>query len=339
MLTKIAPIARYDFYDRLKAEFPSQLLVDATEICNLACCHCPHPQFKTSEHYGGRSLEPELNAKLVEEVSRHGQGHTTYIRYASNGEPLTHKSIFEMLEYAVRHSGVMVTLTTNGKTLDEARAERLLSTGIDLVDISIDAFLPETYARVRVGGNLDVTRANVLRLISKSKARSTRTRVVVSYVEQPANKNETAEFERFWKENGADHVVIRRLHSCSGAKLELADERRRTTSTETRRPCLYPWERVVLNARGELGFCPSDWVHGSVIADYRHTTIHEAWQGEFYQRLREAHLTNNYSRHTFCGQCPDWESTRWPDDGRSYANMIEEFKATGQSSAQKNRDR
>ena len=71
-----------------------------------------------SEHYGGRALEPELNAKLVDEVRQHGRGLTQYIRYASSGEPLTHKLIFEMIEYAVRHSGVAVTLTTNGKTLD-----------------------------------------------------------------------------------------------------------------------------------------------------------------------------------------------------------------------------
>lgn len=328
MLTDVDTIPRYGFYDRLKAEFPSQLLVDATEICNLACGHCPHPQFKVSEHYAGRSLEPYLNAKLVDEVRRHGQGHTTYIRYASNGEPLTHRSIFEMLDYAVRHSGVMVTLTTNGKTLDEGKVERLLAIGVDVVDISIDAFLPDTYARVRAGGNLNVTRGNVLNLISRSRERSAKTKVVVSYVEQPLNTNETADFERYWKDAGADHVVIRRLHSCSGAKLELAEERRRSAEGQTRRPCLYPWERIVLNARGELGFCPSDWVHGSIIADYRHTTIHETWHGEFYKRLRQAHLTNDYSRHKFCGQCPDWQSTRWPGEGRSYANMIEEFKET-----------
>jgi MoaA/NifB/PqqE/SkfB family radical SAM enzyme len=320
--------AAYGFYDRLKAEFPSQLLVDATEICNLACIHCPHPEFKDSHHYQGRSLEPELNAKLVDEVRAHGQGRTQYIRYASNGEPLTHRFIFEMLEYAVRHSGVMVTLTTNGKTLNEDRADRLLAAGVDVVDISLDAFLPETYSKIRVGGNLEVTRANVLNLISKARHASAKTKVVVSYVEQPLNEGETANFETFWKDSGADHVVIRRLHSCSGAKVELAEEHRHIGSADVRRPCLYPWERMVLNARGQLGFCPSDWVHGSVIADYRFTTIYETWRGEFYRKLRAAHLSNDFVRHQFCGQCPDWKSTRWPNEGRSYANMMEEFKET-----------
>lgn len=318
----------YGFYGRLKSEFPSQLLVDATEICNLACIHCPHPTFKKSEHYDGRSVSLELNAKLVDEVRQHGQGQTLYIRYASNGEPLTHPQIYEMLEYAKRHSGVMVTLTTNGKLMVEQRIERLLDAGVDVIDISLDAFSPEVYAQVRVGGNLLVTRANVLRLIASIRERKASTKVVVSYVEQPLNRHETDSFERFWKDAGAHYVVVRRLHSCSGAKSDLAVERRaENEAAGQRRPCLYPWERIVLNARGDLSFCPSDWVHGSFITDYRTTTIKEVWQGEFYRKLREAHLTNNYSCHGFCGQCPDWKSTRWPEEGRSYANMMEEFKA------------
>jgi len=81
----------------------------------------------------------------------------------------------------------------------------------------------------------------------------------------------------------------------------------------------------VVNARGDLAFCPSDWVHGSSVADYRQTTIHKTWQGEFYQALRAAHLINDYAKHPFCDACPDWESTRWPHQGRSYADMVEEF--------------
>ena len=327
MSDSTAPAApHYGFYDRLKAEFPSQILVDACETCNLACIHCPYPEFKVSEHYAGRKLDPVLNEKLVDEVRAHGQGHTQYIRYASAGEPLTYPAVFDMMDYAKRHSGVTVTLTTNGKIMNEARIERLIAIGVDIVDISLDAFTPETYARIRVGGDLTVTRANVLRLIQRAGETGNRTKVVVSYVEQPLNRQETADFEKYWKENGAQYVVVRRLHSCSGAKLELAATLRTANADAARRPCLYPWERIVLNPRGDLAFCPSDWVHGSFIADYRTATIKDIWQGEFYRRLREAHLSNNYCDHKFCGQCPDWRSTRWPGEGRSYANMVEEFK-------------
>jgi MoaA/NifB/PqqE/SkfB family radical SAM enzyme len=316
---------RYDFGGRLTAGFPSQILMDITEVCNLACTHCPHPAFSKSTHYAGRHLDPALNEKMIEEVRQHGKGLTKYIRYASNGEPLVHPDGYDMIQSAVDHSGVYVTLTTNGTIMNEKRTQRLLASGVNLIDISIDAFAPETYAKIRVNGRLEVTRANVLRLIRWVRESKAKTKVGVSFVEQSQNTAEMADFERYWKDQGADFVVIRRLHSCSGAVVELADKRRDELSSVARRPCLYPWERIAINARGDLAFCPSDWVHGSYVADYRETTIASEWQGEFYTALRRAHQTGDYSRHAFCGNCPDWSATRWPGEGRSYADMVEEF--------------
>jgi MoaA/NifB/PqqE/SkfB family radical SAM enzyme len=317
--------SNYGFVERLRAEFPSQILVDITEVCNLACTHCPHPDFKKSQHYDQRHIDPDLNAKMVEEVRTHGQGLTQFIRYASNGEPLVHPKGYSMIEYAAKNSGVFVTLTTNGTIMNEKRTQRLLESQVHMIDISIDAFTPETYAKIRRGGDLQVTKSNVLNLISWVRESRSHTKVVVSYVEQPDNIHETSNFEKFWNDHGVDEVVIRRLHSCSGAKIELAAVRRKNHEESGRRPCLYPWERIVLNARGDLAFCPSDWVHGSFISDYRNTTILEAWQSDFYKNLRNAHLTNNYKNHKFCGQCPDWESTRWPSEGRSYADLIQDL--------------
>jgi wyosine [tRNA(Phe)-imidazoG37] synthetase (radical SAM superfamily) len=318
----------YGFGGKLTEGFPSQILMDVSEICNLSCVHCPHPEFKASEHYERRVLDPALNDKLVEEVRAHGVGQTQYIRYASNGEPFTHPHLLKMLDTAARRSGVSVTLTTNGTLLTPARSEAIVASGVSLVDISIDAIAPETYAAVRVGGKLQNVERNVQTLIEIARQHGSRTKVIVSFVEQPSNQHEAARFETVWRERGADQVVIRRLHSCSGAKEALAAERRTMVGAEERRPCLYPWERIGLNAAGQLFFCPSDWVHGSVIGDFRAMTVLDAWHGEFYQGLRRAHLENDYARHAFCGQCPDWASTRWPHQGRRYADMIQDFEAT-----------
>jgi MoaA/NifB/PqqE/SkfB family radical SAM enzyme len=318
--------ASHGFYGRLTADFPSQVIVDATEVCNLACIHCPHPEFKKSEHYDARYLDPELNTKIVDEVRTHGQGRTQYIRYSSEGEPLIHPKGYEMIEYAARTSGVFVTLTTNGTIMNEKRTRRLLESGVHMIDISIDALTPATYSKVRVNGDLRVTKANVLHLISWIKESRSPTKVVVSFIEQPQNKHEAADFEKFWKDQGADYVVIRRLHSAAGAVVNIAKLMRTRQADKVRRPCVYPWERIVLNPRGHLAFCPADWSHGSTIIDYRKTTLEATWRSEFYQKLRQAHLTNEYGAHAFCGQCPDWEQTRWPDEGRGYADMVEELK-------------
>lgn len=315
----------YRFYGRLTEAFPSQVIVDLTEVCNLACIHCPHPVFKKSKYYSAKYLERELNDKVVDEVREHGKGLTGYIRYTGEGEPLIHPGGYEMIEYAARRSGVFVTLTTNGTIMNEKRTRKLLDSGVHMIDISIDAHAPETYAKVRVNGDLNVTRPNVLKLIEWVRKSGAPTKVVVSFVEQPANRHESEEFKTYWEEQGADYVVIRRLHSAAGAVPDVAGLMRGENAKQKRRPCVYPWERVVLNPRGYLSFCPADWTHGSTVADYRFTTIRETWSSRFYADLRRAHLTNDYSCHSFCGQCPDWRETRWPGEGRAYADMIMEF--------------
>lgn len=332
MFTTLPPPATgpapYGFGHGLSPAFPSQVIIDATELCNLSCTHCPHPAFKQSSHYGGRSLSLELSAKAVSEVAAAGRGHVQYVRFASDGEPLLHRSIFPMLADAVRRSGTFVSLTTNGTLLTEARVEALLDTGINLVDVSIDAWSAETYAKIRVRGHLAVTRANVVRLIDRARATGVPLRVAVSFIEQPENVHEIDDFQRFWTDAGAHSVAIRRLHSASGAVISVADLMRGKAAQQPRRPCVYPWERVVVTPRSTLAFCPSDWTEGSSLADYHTTTIAELWQSRGYADLRRAHLTGDYSQHAFCGQCPDWQETRWPGQGATYATLVRDVKET-----------
>lgn len=316
----------YGFGGRLSAAFPSQVVIDATELCNLSCTHCPHPDFKRSPHYAGRSLDPTLSAKAVSEVASVGRGHVEFVRFASDGEPMLHRHIFQMVEDAVLRSGTFVSLTTNGTLLTPPRIEALLATGVDLVDVSIDAVSADTYARIRQRGELEVTRANVERLIRRVRDSKAPTRVAVSFIEQPENRHETEAFREFWRDAGAHSVAIRRLHSASGAVIPVADLMRRSAAAEPRRPCVYPWERVVLTPRATLAFCPSDWTGGSSLVDYHTTTIAELWHSERYAALRRAHLTGDFAQHGFCGQCPDWQETRWPGQGATYATLVKDLK-------------
>ncbi|QZP17806.1 radical SAM protein [Methylophilales bacterium] len=317
----------YSFRGRLAESFPSQILMDITEVCNLGCTHCPHPDFKQSQHYTSSYVDPLLNKKMVDEVKTHGKGFTQYIRYASNGEPLIHPNAFDMIDYAVENSGVFVTLTTNGTIMNEKRIQKLMDTGLNMIDISIDAFLPETYKNIRVGGNLETTNKNVDILLDFIAKYNYKTKVVVSFVEQAENTNEVEDFRNYWNKRGASQVLIREMHSCSGAKKEIkffANGKKKEDGE--RRPCVYPWERIVINARGDLAFCPSDWVHGSVMANYENISIKEMWNSDFYRELRNAHLTNNFKNHSFCGQCPDWKTTYWPGTDKAYADLITNIK-------------
>ena len=115
--------------------------------------------------------------------------------------------------------------------------------------------------------------------------------------------------------------MVRRLHTNAGTNEKLYE-----TKENVRRACLYPWERIVLTAKGMLSYCPTDWFGKAVICDYRINTIKDIWTSRFYDSLREEHLTCNFKKSDFCKQCPDWANTSWPkDENKSYADLVEEI--------------
>jgi pyruvate-formate lyase-activating enzyme len=311
------------FSELLSSEFPSQINVDLTEYCNLACTHCPYvstmkPKGKTRSH-----LSEKLHRKMVDEIVSHGLDHCRFIRYTGEGEPLMHPNLVELLADASERTKLPINLTTNGLLLTEKRIRELLDAGVGTFDVSLDAVHAATYAAIRIGGDLAEVRENTQRLIRLAHDRNRQ--VIVSFVRQPENDGEADQFKAFWEAEGADVVVLRRLHSCAGYFRETANAMWLSAPSQ-RRPCLYPWERLVVKPQGTLAFCPASWQHEADIADLATTTIRETWKGPRMTALRTAHVSGDYAQHAFCGQCPDWSVMHWPHEGPNYASVMAQLK-------------
>lgn len=321
---------KYGFKKHLSPMFPSQIIVDLTQLCNLACTHCPHPIFAKSTHFTGAHLDVSLHNKMIDEVAKESNGLCQYIRYTANGETLLYPYFEEVIAYAGKHSKTKINITTNGHFLDAHNIKAILDAKVDVIDISLDAFTPETYAKIRVHGDLEKVRNNILNILAIIKEKNLPTKIIVSFVEQPHNTHEKQKFYDYWTKAGAHFVVMRVLHSSAGFKAQISKKIQHNTDAEqkTRRPCVYPWERVTLAPDGMLAFCPVDWTGDSHFVDFRTTTIKEAWQSDFMQKLREAHLANNYENFPFCGKCPDWVNTKWEEDeGVMYRDVMQSLVA------------
>jgi radical SAM protein with 4Fe4S-binding SPASM domain len=310
----------------LSPVFPSQINVDVTMFCNLACIHCPYETITKLKGKGRQNLSVELHRKLIDEVAGVGAGHCRFLRYTGDGEPLLHPNLAEMIADASARTGLPINVTTNGMLLTEERTRALLDAGVTVFDVSIDAHSQEVYGEVRVKGDLALTHECTHRLIAMARTAGGKAKVMVSFVRQPLNEHEAGAFEAYWKKAGADFVVMRNRHSCGGNVPDMTEALWRGAPAK-RAACLYPWERMVLKADGELTYCPADWRHIASIGNYRDTTIADIWTGEAMQALREAHVGGDFSRHDFCGKCPDWSVIKWPAQGRSYATVMHEFDA------------
>ena len=316
---------KYGFKKYLSPLFPSQIIVDLTQLCNLACIHCPHPIFVKSAHFTGAHLNISLHNKMIDEVAKESNGLCQYIRYTANGETLLHPQFEEIISYAGKYAKTKINITTNGHLLDDYKIKVILEAKVDVLDISLDAFTSETYAKIRIHGDLERVRNNILNILRIIKEKKLPTKIIVSFVEQPYNTHEKQKFYDYWTGVGVHFVVMRELHSSAGFKTQISKRMQRNSDAKQRlrRPCMYPWERLTLVPDGMLAFCPADWKDGSHFIDFRTTTIKEAWQSEVMQKLREAHLENNYKDFPLCAQCPDWVNTKWEDaEGIMYHDVM-----------------
>lgn len=313
------------FKDGLTAAFPSQLNMDVSEFCNLACVHCPYETVTKLKGRNRKNLDPDLHAKVVSEIVNEGMPHCRFVRYTGDGEPLLHPHLASMIDDLKTRTGIQTNLTTNGLLLTQKRVSDFLTAGVDVFDISIDAFKEETYRQVRVNGELADLKKGVRLLLEENAKRANPAKIVVSFVSQPLNEGEETDFQSFWEDEGVDFVVMRDKHSCAGQMKQTAKEMW-AEAPSVRTPCRYPWERLVIKPDGKVVFCPADWYHKAEIGHVKDSTIIEIWHGERMNALREAHVSNQFCNHAFCGSCPDWQAIPWPGQNKDYAAMMKRFQ-------------
>jgi MoaA/NifB/PqqE/SkfB family radical SAM enzyme len=201
-----------------------------------------------------------------------------------------------------------------GKTI----LDRLLDHGLDIIDISLDAFSRDAYERIRVGSNYHRVMSNVHRLLYLREQKRASTKVMLSIVDQPESAAEVRRFVDFWTPL-VDRVIVRSYQT----NLGLTPDKDKPQGTPDklhgapakpaqRWPCPQFWRRVTVGPDGSVRFCVVDWNHKTNLGNLRTHTIKELWQGVEYERMRRAHLEGRYAEaHSLCGPCHDWQGMRW----------------------------
>ena len=150
---------------------PSRLYIECTAACNISCFEaCCAPETGITRTRQAGMLDFDLFTRVVDETGP-DLGRIDFFNY---GEAFLHKRAVEMCEYIKqRFPQVYLYTSTNGLALTEARARQLVHSGIDEVTFSIDGAFPDSYARYRQRGRLDVA-LDTLRTMTQEKRRSGR---------------------------------------------------------------------------------------------------------------------------------------------------------------------
>jgi MoaA/NifB/PqqE/SkfB family radical SAM enzyme len=150
---------------------PSRIYIECTAACNISCYQaCCAPETGITRTRQAGMLDFDLFTRVVDEAGPS----LVRIDFFNYGEAFLHKRAVEMCEYIkAKFPHVYLYTSTNGLALDEARARRLVHSGIDEVTFSIDGASQDAYAKYRQRG--DFTRAiDTLRIMAEEKRRAGR---------------------------------------------------------------------------------------------------------------------------------------------------------------------
>ncbi len=304
----------YGFSSQKEKEFPAMVVMEITNVCNLACIHCPYTLISQGKDYRPRHMSWDLYEKVVKEVAMH-KG--VLFRFICDGEPLMHPRFLDMLKTAKLAGLSPVNVITNGTLLNEAMAEGVLDAGVDIVEISLDALIKTTYEKIRQGSDFDLVVANVQRLIAMRDQKQSRTKIFVSIIDQKESEAEIGPFVAYWGSR-VDRVLTRVYTSIGG----LVDEDKLKIDTAGHRwPCPQLWRRLFINVDGFAEFCVEDWKDETVVGDVNEESIAEIWGSSEYAKIRELHLARNFKSVPYCSRCKDWKAREW---GNDYFHAVEQ---------------
>jgi MoaA/NifB/PqqE/SkfB family radical SAM enzyme len=186
---------------------PTFLQVEPVGQCNLRCRMCP-VQFRTDGPPHGPPAFMNFDAftRLVDQFPRLEE-----IQLQGLGEPMMHPRFFDMVSHAVR-KGIRVGTNTNLTLLNDARAERCVTSGLAELHASLDGATAATYEFVRVRAKFDRVLSNLRGLMAARRRLGSDTpKVRMVAVAMRANLHELPALVRLAHELGIDSVFVQHL--------------------------------------------------------------------------------------------------------------------------------
>jgi len=129
--------------------YPSRIFVETTTRCNMKCQMC------VKQSMGSGLVEGDLSFETFVAVEP-ALARAEALILNGIGEPLLHRNLEAFIQRAkeLMPAGSWVGFQSNGLLLDETRASSLVRAGLDRICLSLDAICPETFRKIREGGEV-----------------------------------------------------------------------------------------------------------------------------------------------------------------------------------------
>lgn len=176
-----------------------------TYRCNFHCGMCDMPRKALTHHQQGeQEFSTERFMGIIKDFAQLGIPGIGF----TGGEPLLREDIFELMA-ETRRLGMIAHLNTNGWLLGDVQAQKVIDSGVDSVNISLDGATAGTHDSIRnQEGSFDRAIHAVKRLVFLKKKHNSHVRIKTVAVINEANIDEVPLMLELGKSMGIDCIEL-----------------------------------------------------------------------------------------------------------------------------------
>jgi len=147
---------RYKLIKSTKVAYPSTIMLELTNHCNLACTTCPR-EYRYGKEMNKGSMKIESAKAIIDEL----WPYLDSIGLTGMGETFLYKELEEIVDYIKqKNKGIIISISTNAVLSGfTEKASRLIGK-IDTIQISIDG-LNDTYNNIRIKSDFQTLSENI----------------------------------------------------------------------------------------------------------------------------------------------------------------------------------
>lgn len=291
-------IYRYKFIvfpqKHIVSDFPIHLLIEPSSACNLRCVMC----FQTDKDFTRKPYMGMMDFGLFKDVvDQATEGGTRALSLSSRGEPMMNRNFCEMVRYASDKKAFLdLKINSNATWLDDETCHEILSSDVNVIVISNDAYNEELYKEIRVRGDFDRVVGNVRRLYEMREKQYPNSKLEIRISGVKVREDQIEEdFRSFWIEI-SDTVVFVKMH-------QRWDTYNNPPHPEKTYPCVFLWNRLFVWNDGMCNPCDEDYKSKLGVGSAKEMRLRDIWHGEKMTALRRDHLQGSRCNHMPCDRC------------------------------------
>ena len=311
MKAKIKP--RIDLENRTKLETviplatPFIIFIDPCDRCNFSCKFCPTGDRELMKKIPGRNygnMDIKLYRKIISDLAEF-EAKIKVIRLYKDGEPLLNPHLPEMISLA-KESGYCerVDTTTNASLLTPELSRKIITAGLDRINISIEGVNENQYKDF---SNYKINFEQLVENIAYFYEHRKQCEMIVKINGDILTDQEKEKFYHIFGDI-SDGVFIESIMSCwpefelNGVEVN-QDVGIYGQEIKEVDVCPYIFYLFAINSNGTASTCFLDWSRKLLIGDVKDESVKDIWLGEEMQKYQLSFLQGERKSHPVCGEC------------------------------------